>query len=150
MKNITVSCEKGISINRKVLDNCVKILISYYDLKLGKLDFNFLNGESMIEINKKYLDHNYDTDIITFNYSDENDMLDGEFFISLSEASKNSKKYKVPLDNELFRLIVHGILHLIGYDDSNAQEKRRMKKVENQIVNMFNNDSKGLVTKYVS
>jgi len=71
--------------------------------------------------------------------------LDGEIIISLNNAKENSKKYQVTFDNELLRLIIHGILHLIGYDDVNSYKRKEMKKVEDTITDKLNKYSKGLV-----
>ena len=72
------------------------------------------------DINKSYLKHDYTTDIITFNYSNSLEQIDGEIFISIDDALSNSKKFKVTLSDELVRLVIHGILHLLGYDDLNT------------------------------
>ena len=71
--------------------------------------------------------------------------MDGEIIISLRDAEENSKKYQVTFDNELLRLIIHGILHLLGYDDVTLPKKRVMKKIEDTITENFNKYSKGLV-----
>ena len=78
------------------------------------------------------------TDIITFNYSNVLDQIDGEIFISIEDALNNSKKYKVSLSDELVRLVIHGILHLLGYDDLNTSEKKIMKRLENKLLSKNN------------
>ena len=120
------------------------MICSDLDLTIDSLEFNFISSESMVDVNKKYLQHNYETDIITFDYSGEKNNLDGEIFISLHDAVVNSKKYKVSVDNELLRLLVHGILHLIGYDDITVAKRRRMKLKEDMLVKKCHKYSKGL------
>ncbi len=145
MKNVFVSCEKGIRINKNSVHKIVKLICDELNLRVNSLEFNFVSSSTMIEVNNKYLQHNFETDIITFDYSSEKNKLDGEIFISLNDAVVNSKKYKVSVDNELLRLIAHGILHLLGYDDSTSSKRRKMKSVEDNLVSSFNKYAKGLV-----
>ena len=78
----------------------------------------------MIHFNKTYLNHDYSTDIITFDNS-ENKKISGDIVISIERVKENSKKYKVKLEDELRRVMAHGLLHLLGYDDKNEKEKKR-------------------------
>jgi rRNA maturation RNase YbeY len=93
--------------------------------------------ETIRKVNKEYLDHDYTTDIITFNYSDENYKFDGEIFISFDDALSNAKKFGCKVETELLRLVVHGILHLMGYDDIQESDKKEMKKIENDLVDQY-------------
>ena len=147
MKNLYISTEKGISVNKKLIHKFVSEFIEDYELSISNLEYNFVSVATMLDINKRYLNHNYDTDIITFDYSDEKNILDGEIFISLTEAAANSKKYRVTVDNELLRLLIHGILHMIGYDDVTAAKRKVMKKIENKLVIKYKTYSKGLINK---
>ena len=112
------------------------------------MEVNIITSEEIHKINNQYLQHNYSTDIITFNYSGENNTLDGEIFISLDDAYYNSLKYKVNLDNELLRLIIHGFLHLVGYDDKATNDKRKMKRIENKLVNQIEGSTNKIILKY--
>jgi rRNA maturation RNase YbeY len=116
-----------------------------FSLNIRSLEINFVSQETIRKVNNEYLSHDYSTDIITFDYSNERNILDGEIIISLKDAEENSKKYHVTFDNELLRLIIHGILHLLGYDDVTLTKKRVMKKIEDTITENFNKYSKGLV-----
>lgn len=147
VEKISVYNEKGIKVSKQSVQKIVSLICDDLELCVDSLEFNFISSETMIDVNKKYLQHNFGTDIITFDYSAEKNNLDGEIFISLQDAIENSEKYQVSVDNELLRLIVHGILHLIGYDDTTVAKKRRMKSVENRLVNSFNKYSKGLIVK---
>jgi probable rRNA maturation factor len=115
---------------------------------LQSLNINIISAGEIEKINSEYLGHNFSTDIITFNYSGENDTLDGEIFISLDDACNNAKKYKVSLDNEILRLIIHGILHLLGFDDKLPHEKKVMKAEENKYVKMYSNQLLKFIKKY--
>ena len=147
MKHIYINTEKGISVNKKLIHKFILELTKDYELGVYNLEYNFVSVSTMIDINKRYLNHNYDTDIITFDYSDEKNILDGEIFISLTEAAANSKKYRVTVDNELLRLLIHGILHMIGYDDATTAKRKVMKKIENKMVIKYKSFSKGLINK---
>lgn len=123
---------KKISLSKSLIRKSLKILKSELSLKIAHLQINILNGADIIALNQKYLNHDYNTDIITFDYRvDLANPIDGEIFISFEDAQKNAEKYKVSLNNELMRLIIHGVLHLSSFDDKSPIEKRKMKKMEN-------------------
>ena len=130
------------STNSKIKKIKVHKLVGFIkrelDVSLQSLLINFISSEEIVEINKKYLSHNYSTDIITFNYSGSNLNLDGEIFISIDDAEYNSKKYAVSLSNELTRLVIHGMLHLAGYDDKSSADKKIMKTMENNLTIKYN------------
>ena len=84
----------------------------------------------MLEINKEYLGHDYYTDIITFDYV-ENYTISGDLFISVDRLKENAKKYNIKFINELYRIVFHGILHLVGYNDKTTEQKVVMKEREN-------------------
>lgn len=147
MKGIKIFSEKGIRVNKNVIDKLVECLQKNLEFKISSLEINFVNCESITDLNLKYLQHSGSTDIITFNYSDESNRFDAEIFISIADATEYSKKYQVTLDNELGRLIIHGILHLLGYDDTTVTKKRKMKKLENELVARYNRFTKGILVK---
>jgi len=98
--------------------------------KIENLNFLIVNDKRMIHFNKTYLNHSYSTDIITFNTS-ENKKISGDIIISLERVEENAKKYKVELEEELWRVMAHGLLHLLGYNDISKEDKERMRKKEN-------------------
>tara|TARA_Y100000768_G_scaffold42610_1_gene27894 strand:+ start:195 stop:602 length:408 start_codon:yes stop_codon:yes gene_type:complete len=104
--------------------------------KIQNLNFLIVGDKRMIHFNKTYLNHDYSTDIITFDNS-ENKKISGDIVISIERVKENSKKYKVKLEDELRRVMVHGLLHLLGYDDKNEKEKKRMRKKENYYLKMY-------------
>jgi rRNA maturation RNase YbeY len=147
LKNLFIYTENGILIKKTLLHKILASICREHDRNIFSLEINFVSSETMLSINKKYLKHNYSTDIITFDYSNERNILDGEIFISIHDASQNSKKYHVTLNNEILRLVIHGILHMIGYDDVTLTKRKRMKIVEDVLVQKLQKLSKGLVKK---
>ena len=139
IRNLNVSVSNNIKIKKVEIHNLVQLLKLELNFSISSLVINFVTSDEIIPINNKYLGHNFSTDIITFNYSGENYTLDGEIFISLDDASYNAQKYEVELNNEILRLVIHGLLHLIGYDDKDQKDKRKMKSLENTLVNKFHN-----------
>jgi rRNA maturation RNase YbeY len=90
-----------------------------------------MSDEELIKINREFLQHNYFTDVIAFNYGNS-DILDGEIYLSLDTVKFNSFNYKVSLRNELIRVMIHGTLHLCGFNDSAKVEKEIMRELENE------------------
>jgi len=123
------------SIDKLSIHKLVGSLKKELNLQIDSLVLNFVSETEITELNEKYLDHYYSTDIITFDYSEDRKEIDGEIFISTDDAESNARKYKVHLKNELTRLIIHGILHLLGYDDQQKNDKIIMKRMENDLLN---------------
>ncbi len=138
MKNLRVFTNYK-SIKKRNIHNIISRISKQFGLQIIFLEVNIVSSEIVLELNKKYLKHNYNTDIITFNYSVDSSKLEGEIFISFDEAEKNSKRFRNSINEELKRLIIHGVLHLVGYNDSTKTEKRRMSKLENEYLNSFKN-----------
>jgi metalloprotein, YbeY/UPF0054 family len=97
---------------------------------IGDINVIFCSDNYILDVNMKYLQHDYFTDIITFDYC-EGKMLSGDLFISIDSVGENAKEYGAEFDEELHRVIVHGILHLIGYDDHTEEEQKTMRSKEN-------------------
>ncbi len=150
LRNLSVNTNKIFKVNKKEVHDLVKRIRDELKFTIEFVEINFISSEEIIPINKTYLNHNYSTDIITFNYSGENYTLDSEIFISLDDASENARKYKVSLDEEILRLIIHGFLHLLGFDDKAKEDRRIMKREENKLFNKLNNISNKIIAKYDS
>jgi rRNA maturation RNase YbeY len=137
LKNLRIySVQK--KINKSKLHDLIKSLSVELNFTVSNLEINIISGSDIHIINKIYLKHNCTTDIITFNYSDKMEHIDGEIFISIDDALTNSKKFKVTLSEELVRLVIHGILHLLGYDDRKSSDKKIMKQLENKLLSRNN------------
>jgi len=96
---------------------------------LGEISIIFCSDDYLLEVNKKHLNHDYYTDIITFDYSEGKD-VSGDLFISIDRVSENAKNFVVPILDEVHRIIVHGTLHLIGYTDKEPHAKKQMTAKE--------------------
>lgn len=107
-----------------------------HNKKIGNLNYLFCDDEEILKVNKKFLQHDYYTDIITFDYSRKN-RVGGDLFISLDTVKTNSEKFNVSYDSELLRVIVHGLLHLCGINDKGPGEREIMEKQENNALNLF-------------
>ena len=97
--------------------------------KVGEVNYIFCSDEYLYELNKAYLEHKSYTDIITFEYSTDAEIL-SDIFISIDRVKDNAKKFKVPFRTELHRVMAHGMLHLLGYKDKKAADKKRIRMAE--------------------
>lgn len=100
------------------------------DHKVGILNYILTNDDILVQLNKEYLRHFTLTDIITFNLSESDELLTGDIYISVDRARENAKKFKDSLSNEIKRLMIHGVLHLIGYKDKSQSERDLMRAKE--------------------
>ncbi len=119
-----------IQIHKKVLILHLNSLIKNELKKSGEISVIFCSDNFLLQMNKDYLDHDYYTDIITFDYVEE-DKISGDLFISLDRVRDNAKKYKTTVIHELYRVVFHGTLHLVGYNDKSEVEQKLMKEKEN-------------------
>lgn len=111
-------------------------VINYYEKENGEITFVFCSDEYLLEMNKEHLDHDYLTDIITFNYN-EGIRLSGDIFISLDRVKDNAMEYgDSNFHNELCRVMAHGILHLVGFNDKSENEQAQMTEEENRCLSL--------------
>ena len=104
---------------------------------IDKLFFYFVSETKMQQVNSNHLNHDFVTDVITFDYSDDK-VIRAEAFICPSEVSKNAKRYKQPAENEVVRVILHALLHVLGYDDKTKNSRQEMRKQEDSFLAAFN------------
>lgn len=109
----------------------VKAVAASYGKKVGEVAYIFVDDEKILEVNRQYLQHDYYTDIITFDYT-EGDVISGDLFISLDTVRTNAEQVGAPYGQELDRVIIHGILHLCGIDDKGPGEREVMEAAENK------------------
>jgi len=115
----------------------LKKIISDYNKNLSNIQYIFCSDAYVLELNKKHLQHDYYTDILTFPYGKES--IESDIFISIDRVKENATAYKVSFEKELSRVIVHGVLHLVGLDDHSEQDKEKMRSEENRYIDMILN-----------
>lgn len=123
-------------IKKREITRWIKDVAASYQKTTGEIAFIFCSDDKILEINNQYLQHDYYTDIITFDYS-EGDTISGDIFISLDTVKSNSEQYKTDYSDELNRIIIHGILHLCGIDDKGPGEREHMTECENKALKML-------------
>lgn len=109
----------------------IKAVAASYGRKVGEIGYLFVDDEKILEVNREYLGHDYYTDVITFDY-DEDDTVSGDIVISLDTVRTNAEKFGKEYDDELHRVIIHGILHLCGINDKGPGEREIMEAEENK------------------
>ena len=112
-------------LKKRRTTNWIKNIIGAEEKICGDISFIFCSDEYLLEVNKKYLNHDYYTDIITFDYVSGR-LMNGDIFISVDRLLENSKVFNTTFDNELSRILAHGVLHLLGYKDKNIKDKKMM------------------------
>lgn len=135
---ISFQCDGVVApaIKRREISAWIKNVASVYGKKVGDIAYIFCNDDKILEVNREYLQHDYYTDIITFDYTEGN-VVAGDIFISLDTVRSNSELLGVPYRQELHRVIIHGILHLCGIDDKGEGEREIMEKEENKALAML-------------
>jgi probable rRNA maturation factor len=118
--------------------NWIKQTITHEGQQLRELNFIFCTDEYLLQINREYLNHDTYTDIVTFDNSVVSGKIIGDIFISVERIQENAEKFKVAKRDELHRVMVHGVLHLLGYTDKGAKAKAQMTEKENQYLGLRN------------
>ena len=118
-------------IKKRETSNWIHQGAASYGKKIGEIGYLFVNDDKILEVNNEYLGHDYYTDIITFDYT-EGKTISGDIYISLDTVFSNSDMFGRPYDEELHRVIIHGILHLCGINDKGPGEREQMEAAENK------------------
>jgi len=121
---------KPVKLKKTIVKNHIKYLIGNELKKTGNISVVLCSDNYLLEMNRKYLEHDYYTDIITFDYV-EGDIISGDLFISVDRVKENAAKFETTFLNELVRVIFHGVLHLAGYKDKTTSDEQLMRKKEN-------------------
>ena len=135
---ITYSAEgvKMPKFKKREISRWIKAVAATYGRKVGEIGYMFVDDEKILEVNNEYLGHDYYTDIITFDY-DEGDVLNGDLVISLDTVRSNAELFKKSYEDELHRVIIHGILHLCGINDKGPGEREIMEENENKALTLL-------------
>lgn len=123
------------SIKKRENTAWVKAVAASYGKRVGEIAYIFVDDEKILEVNRQYLGHDYYTDIITFDYC-EGDVISGDLFISLDTVRTNAEQVGATYEEELHRVIIHGILHLCGINDKGPGERAIMEAAENKALAM--------------
>ena len=123
------------AIRRRDTSAWVKAVAASYGKKVGEIAYIFVDDEEILRVNHEYLQHDYYTDIITFDYT-EGDTISGDLFISLDTVRTNAEQFDKPYEEELHRVIIHGILHLCGINDKGPGEREIMEAAEDKALAM--------------
>ncbi len=119
------------AIKKREISRWIKAVAATYGKTTGEISYIFCNDSRILEVNRQYLQHDYYTDIITFDYTEGN-RISGDIFISLDTVKSNAQEYGQRFEDELHRIIIHGILHLCGIKDKGEKERQQMTRCENQ------------------
>ena len=119
------------AIKKREMSAWIKAVAQKYGRRVGDIGYMFVSDEKILEVNRQYLGHDYYTDIITFDY-DEDDRINGDIVISLDTVATNAEQYGKTYEDELHRVIIHGILHLCGINDKGPGEREIMEAAENE------------------
>ena len=135
--NIFYKEEPPPIIEKNLKSLCLKIL-EYKRYKEYDISIIFISDDELKDMKKIYFNQDLYTDVIAFNLNENNEDLEGEIYISFDAIKINSNLYKSSINNELQRIVIHGILHLIGYEDNTKEKKNEMTKMEDFFINQFN------------
>ena len=128
--------EMPVMDHRKV-STWIEVVAASHSRRVGNLNYLFVNDEEILVANRQFVGHDYYTDIITFDYS-RGDRISGDIMISLDTVSSNAEKFGVPYFRELLRVIIHGVLHLVGINDKGPGEREIMEAAENAALELYN------------
>ena len=123
--------------SRTKIKQWIKQVIETKGKKTGNITYIFCDDEYLLEVNKQYLQHDYYTDVITFDYV-ENDLISGDIFISTDRVRENALAFGSSETEELHRVIIHGALHLLGLKDKSEKEASQMRQAENEALKLLN------------
>jgi probable rRNA maturation factor len=121
-------------LKKRITSEWIKRVVQEQEKKVGDISIIFCSDDYLLDVNRKYLEHDYFTDIITFDYV-EGDLVSGDIFISVDRVKENSETFNTSFEKELNRIMIHGILHLLGFKDKDADDKKRMTEMEDICIN---------------
>lgn len=127
-------------IKRLETKRWIKAVAESYGKTIGDICYLFCTDEHILKVNQDYLQHDYFTDIITFDYC-EGDTISGDLVISLETVASNSKKFNTDYLDELHRVIIHGVLHLCGLKDNSPEDEKKMREAENKALELLNREA---------
>ena len=127
---------KFVLKEKRKVSKWINDVIKLHQKKVGNVSYIFCSNQYILELNQQYLNHNYFTDIITFDYCCDN-KVEGDIFISVDTVLDNSHRFKTNFNDELLRVIIHGVLHLVGFSDKTAKQQKQMRVLEDEALSIF-------------
>lgn len=124
-------------IDLRKVSTWIEEVAASHSRRVGNLNYLFVNDEEILVANRQFVDHDYYTDIITFDYS-RGERISGDIMISLDTVASNAEKFEVPYFRELLRVIIHGVLHLVGINDKGPGEREIMEAAEDKALELYN------------
>jgi rRNA maturation RNase YbeY len=126
---------KYIIKEKRKINSWIKLCVAEEGKKINTISFNICGDEYILQLNNEALQHDYYTDIITFELNEKNEPIEGDIYISIDRVKDNAKTLNIPFITELQRVLIHGILHLCGYKDKSTKEEKQMREKENYYLN---------------
>ena len=126
---------KYIIKEKRKINSWIKLCIAEEGKKINTISFNLCSDEYILQLNNEALQHDYYTDIITFELNEKNEPIEGDIYISIDRVKDNAKTLNIPFITELQRVLIHGVLHLCGYKDKSTKEEKQMREKENYYLN---------------
>lgn len=122
------------------LRKAIRLVVNEKGYRLVGFNIIFLNDEQLRQINHEFLGHDYYTDVITFDLSDQENEVSGEVYLSLTRIYENAESYGIAVVDELHRVVIHGVLHLVGFSDKDGAQAKRMREEENHYLEKLNKE----------
>ena len=135
--NIQIDYKKKISLKNKLINNLIVNILSKYKINNADISLILTNRNYLSRLKKKYFNVEQFTDVIAFDFSESKNHLEGEVYISIDDVKENSKNYSVTFNNEFTRILIHGVLHLVGFKDETKNEKKEMRLLEDNFISNF-------------
>jgi probable rRNA maturation factor len=126
---------KYIIKEKRKINSWIKLCIAEEGKKINTISFNLCSDEYILQLNNEALQHDYYTDIITFELNEKNEPIEGDIYISIDRVKDNAKTLNIQFITELQRVLIHGVLHLCGYKDKSTKEEKQMREKENYYLN---------------
>ena len=117
----------------------IEVVVFVHKYELINLNYIFCSDKYLLKMNKEYLNHDYYTDIVTFNNADQEFQIEGDIFISIERVKENARTHSNTFEQELERVMAHGVLHLLGFNDQTSKEKRLMREKEDSCLSLLKN-----------
>ena len=128
------------SFNRRnVFKKWIRVIVETHKKFTGSINIIFTSNDYLLSVNQEYLNHNYNTDVITFEYNEEK-LISGDIFVSVEQVKINAESFNNSFEDELNRVVIHGVLHLLGFKDATEDEKKEIRREEDKALTLLNTE----------